>query len=437
MQDRRLAAASGVRWRILALIIAAAFISYLLRTNVSVLGEAMIGDLGLTQVHLGMVFSAFAAGYALFQIPGGILGDRLGSRLTITLVAAAWGVLTLLTGLVPGSLTTGAILGTLIVLRFLVGATHAPLFPVTGAGTVANWFPVGGWGLPNGLSSTGLTLGAAATAPLMVWLMEGWGWRGALLLTAPAAFVLAAVWWWYVRDYPKDHAHVSAAERALIDAGRALPGDEDSGAAWKAALGNPDILMLTVSYFCMNYVFYLFFNWFFFYLVDVRGFSAQDAGVLTASQWILGAIGATAGGFICDFLVRRLGLRYGPRWLAVPSLLLCAVFLVAGANAGSTTLTVTFLCICFGCTQLTEAAYWSTTISVAGRHASAAGGVLNTGGNVVGFAGGMMVPLIAAQWGWTVSVSTGALFALLGAGLWMLIRGDRTMETIDEEQMVS
>jgi hypothetical protein len=100
-----------------------------------------------------------------------------------------------------------------------------------------------------------------------------------------------------------------------------------------------------------------------------------------------------------------------------------------GATATSTTLTVVCLCICFGCTQLTEAAYWATTISVSGRHSSAAGGVLNTGGNVVGFVGGMLVPLIAGIYNWTVAVSTGALFALIGAGLWMLIRGDRTMET--------
>ncbi|MEX0706454.1 MAG: MFS transporter [Woeseia sp.] len=430
MQNPGLAGgASTVRWRILALIIAASFISYVLRTNVSVVGETMIDDLGLTEVHLGMIFSSFALGYALFQIPGGVMGDRMGSRLAVVIIAVAWALLTVFTASVPGTeyLPVAGIVGLLIVLRFLVGATHAPIFPVTCGGTIANWFPAGGWGLPNGLSSTGLTLGAAATAPLLVWLMEGFGWRGALLLTAPSALLLAGAWWWYVRDYPRDHKSVSASELALIDAGRPPPEDERVAGAWKVAIKNRDVLLLTGSYFCMNYVFYLFFNWFFFYLVDVRGFSARDAGMLTSAQWILGAAGATAGGFICDWLTRRYGLRWGPRWLAIPSLVLCAVFLVLGATSGNTILTVTFLCICFGCTQLTEAAYWATTISVSGRHAAAASGILNTGGNVVGFAGGMMVPLIATVWGWTVSVSTGAVFALLGALLWLLIRGDRQM----------
>ncbi len=418
---------SGVRWRILALIVVASFTAYLLRTNMSVVGERVIDDLGLSEAELGMIFSAFALGYAIFQIPGGALGDRFGARRVLALAALCWGLLTVFTALAPGPelLPAGAVLGALVVLRFLVGATQAPLYPVTGCGTVANWFPVGGWGLPNGLSSTGLTLGAAASAPLLVWLMELVGWRGALLVTAPAAFALAGAWWWYVRDYPKDHGSVSRRELEIIDAGRPPPDADVVRQAWRIALKNPDVLMLTFSYFCMNYVFYLFFNWFFYYLVHVRDFGAQAAGAFTSAQWILGAVGATVGGLACDRLMKRFGMRWGPRWLAIPSLLLCAGFLYAGANAGTATAAIVLLCASFGCTQLTEAAYWATTIAVSGRHASSAGGILNTGGNCAGFAGGLLVPMVAAGFGWTVAVSTGALFALAGALAWCFIRGDR------------
>lgn len=389
----------------------------------------MIGDLGLSESQLGLIFSAFALGYALFQLPGGMVGDRFGARRVLAIAALLWGLLTVLTALVPGAtmLGSGAIVAALVILRFLVGVTHAPLFPVTCAGTVANWFPAGGWGLPNGLSSTGLTLGAAATAPLMVWLMELAGWRGALLLSAPAAMLLAAVWWWYMRDLPKNHKDVNARELSVIDADRPPPEADDGKTAWREALANPDVILLTISYFCMNYVFYLFFNWFFYYLVQVRDFSAQDAGILTSAQWILGALGATAGGFLCDWLSKRFGLRWGPRWLAIPSLLLCAVFLYFGANATTPAMTVALLCICFGCTQLTEAAYWATTIAVSGRRAASAGGVLNTGGNCAGFAGGLLVPFVAHGFGWTLAVSTGALFAVIGAVLWFFINGDRRL----------
>jgi ACS family glucarate transporter-like MFS transporter len=319
------------------------------------------------------------------------------------------------------------------VVRFLVGAVHAPLFPVSIGGTIASWFPVRQWGLPNGLTSTGLTLGAAATAPIVVWLMEAYGWRGALLLTAPTALVVAALFHWYVTDDPKDHPHISDAELKLIKSDRPAAEDGPKKGAWKLALKNRNVLLITLSYLCMNYVFYLFFNWFFFYMVDVKQFSATDAGKLTAALWILGAIGATAGGFVCDLLVRRLGVRRGPKYLTMTGLILSAVFLYVGAMSGNVTVAVVALCLCFACNQITEAPIWVATMAVSGRHAPIATGVLNTGGNISGVVGGMLVPFTAKLLGWPAAMITGSLFAVIGAALWIFIRADEPMNAGEEQ----
>ncbi|HXV37076.1 MAG TPA: MFS transporter [Myxococcota bacterium] len=421
------APSSGVRWIVLGLIVLASFISYVLRTNMSIVGPTMVADLGMSEVQLGMVLSAFAAGYAIFQLPGGVFGGRFGARFAVAAIAVAWGALTIATGLVPGTgaLPIGGVIACLVAVRFLVGVTHAPIFPITG-GVTGDWFPVGKWGLPMGLSSTGLTLGAAATPPIVVWLMEAYGWRESFFLTAPAGFALAALWWWYMRDYPKDHPRVSAQELALIEANRTPPGPRRPR-AWSAVLRNRDILLLTLSYFCMNYVFYLFFNWFFYYLDEIKGFSSQQAGAFTSAQWIIGAVGATLGGFGCDQLIARFGLRRGPQLLSVASLVLTAIFLAAGATARDPYLAVALLALSFGCTQLTEAAYWAAMIAVAGRDASEAGGVINTGANLAGVVGGLLVPLSAEYFGWVVAVSMGSAFALIGAVLWLFVRGDRPM----------
>ncbi len=419
-----------IRWVVLALIIIASFISYVLRTNMSIAAPSVMEDLGLSEVQLGLVFSAFAAGYAIFQFPGGVFGGRMGSRAAIAAIALAWGLLTIATGLVPESnaVSIGVVLASLIALRFLVGVSHAPVFPVMG-GTTADWFPVGRWGLPLGLSSTGLQLGMAATAPLVVWLIGFSGWRGSFFLTAPAAFALAAVWWWYVRDFPREHAKVSPQELALIDADRPPPRSHaEHKGAWKQVIANRDILLLTASYFCMNFVFYLFFNWFYFYLTEVKGFGDQEASGMFVALGVIGAVGATVGGFGCDRAISRFGLRRGPQILCIGSLVLCAAFLFLGAIVDDPYQAVVLLCFSYGFTQITEAAYWAATISVAGRNASEAGGVLNTGGNIVGFVGGVLVPLTAAQFSWTVAVSTGSVFALIGALLWCFVRGDRPMD---------
>ncbi|MCI0415942.1 MFS transporter [bacterium] len=416
----------AVRWKILLLICAASFVSYVLRTNLSIVGETMIKDLGLTQIQLGIIFSAFAWGYAIFQFPGGVFGDVAGSRKAVTIIAILWGLLTILTGIVPGRsvATPATILTILIVVRFLVGVSQAPIFPVIG-GAIANWFPVSSWGLPNGLTSTALTLGAAAAAPLLVLLMKVYGWRESFFITAPLAFLIAAVWWRYVRDQPADHPSISAKELELIHANRQAQVEEKG--VWKRTLKDRNVLLLGASYFCTNYVFYLFFNWFFFYLVDVRRFGEEQAGYFTSAQWIVGAVGATLGGFLCDHFVKRYGARNGYRLVPIPSMILGGLFLLIGSVESGPVAAVALLSLSFGCTQLTEGSYWSAIASVAGKHASSAGGVLNTGGNAVGGIGAVLVPITAERFGWPAAMFTGSIFAFAAAVLWFFIRADVAM----------
>jgi ACS family glucarate transporter-like MFS transporter len=127
--------------------------------------------------------------------------------------------------------------------------------------------------------------------------------------------------------------------------------------------------------------------------------------------------------------MRRYGAGRGARVLPVVGLVGSAALLAAGAFAGEPTVAVVLLAACFGMNQLTEASFWATTIAVAGRHASSAAGVLNTGGNLVGFFGALLVPLTAEALGWPWAISSGAGVALVGALLWVWIRGDRSLET--------
>ena len=419
----------GYRWVVLGVIILASFVAYVLRTNVSIVGEAMMLDLGMNEYQLGLVFSAFAAGYAIFQFPGGLIGDRFGPRRTIAAIAILWTILTVATALIPGS---GAwpvawTVGALMLARFLIGAANGPFFPVTIGGTIERWFPASQWGLPNGLSSAGLTLGAAMTAPLVAWLMESFGWRNAVLIVAPAGLVAAFAYWSLVTDDPARHPKITPEELDFIRSDRPPAEADIEKGAWKLVLQDRNVLLIAMSYFCMNYVFYLFFSWFFYYLTNVREFSASDAGMFTAAQWILGAIGATVGGFSCDMLVRKIGIRRGTRLQTMAALVLSGAFLYIGATSGNVMLTVVALCFSFGFTQLTEAPMWVATMGVAGKHSQIATGVLNTGGNIPGAIGGLMVPFIAGWLGWDAAIISGSLFAFAGALLWLLIRADEPM----------
>jgi MFS transporter, ACS family, glucarate transporter len=192
--------------------------------------------------------------------------------------------------------------------------------------------------------------------------------------------------------------------------------------AWRAILAERNVLLLTASYFCMSYVFYLFFNWFFFYLTDVRGFDAQVSGWFTGLQWGVGAGASLAGGTLCTLLSRRHGAQLGARITALVGLLGCAGLLVAGAGVSRPLLAVALLSLSFGFVMLADVAYWVAGTIAGGRHAAAATGLMSTGGNVVGALGAVAVPLIAGAFGWFAAVASGAVFALLAAGLWLLVK---------------
>lgn len=156
-----------VRWRFFSVIFILSFLSYLLRQHFPVAGEFMMKELAISELQMGWVYGAFFWGYLVFQIPGGILGKRFGPRLTLLVAGVIWVLACLLFALLPGSFESSVVgaVGLLIAIRVVMGAAHAPIYPVQAA-SVERWFPVGQWALPNAVSSTGLSLGAAAAAPI-------------------------------------------------------------------------------------------------------------------------------------------------------------------------------------------------------------------------------------------------------------------------------
>src|SRR5688572_4368943 len=388
-----------VRFQILALLAAISFANYFLRNNVSVAMPAMSETFSFSHAEAGWIFGSFNVAYALFQIPGGVFGDVVGSRRALTLIAITWGVLTVLTGFVPHLMaaSAGGALTAYIGIRFLMGVANAPVFPLL-SGTIGNWFPPGRWAFPNSVTQAALAVAQAATGPLITILILRVGLAASFYILAPVGLLAGLCWWWYGRDKASQHPDVSAEELKFISSGRVEASAPDRG-AWKRVIVHRDVLLLAASYFSMNYVFFIFAQWLFTYLVEARGFTLLESGFLYALPFITGAALALVGGVVCDTLCRRIGSVWGCRGPAVIALLLVAVLLMAGAYAPSPYLAVTLLALCFGFCQFTEPQFWAAATYIGGEHTPSATGVMNTGGNLAGFLA-PVVGLILDRLGW-------------------------------------
>jgi ACS family glucarate transporter-like MFS transporter len=337
---------------------------------------------------------------------------------------AGWGVATILVSAVPGAAAPAWMtLGSLLVLRGALGVLQAPLFPVCIGGTIAAWLPPVHWGLANGIVNFGFTFATAAAAPIGAWLVLTLGWRQAIIIAGPAALALAATWWWYNRDDPRDHARVNDEELAIIAAGRPITASPGRG-RWVEVLTDRTLMLLTASYFAINYPYYLFFSWFYYYLTEVRHVPPQLAGYFSATQWIIAAAATIAGGILCDGLSTAYGASRGCRMTAVGGILFGIPCLAIGAVTTQPVMMVVLLSISFASTMLVDSAYWVAAMRIAGRRAPLATGVLNTGGNLSGTVAALLVPLVARALGWVAAIESAVVFAGAAALVWVWIAAD-------------
>ena len=393
---------------ILPLLWSFAFLSYLLRTNIAVAQQGMSRELGWSDVQIGYIFSAFLIGYTIFQVPAGMLGDRFGPRLILTISGLWWGITTLLSGLVPGFLIKGSALALagLLALRFLHGVGEASTYPVAMT-AVAEWFAPSRHAFINSVIFTGSTLGAAFAPPLVAHIMNALGWRGSFYCTAIPPVLIALLWW---RESKGDRARVTVTASPL-----------------RLAVGR-NVLFLCLSYFLYCYSISIFVYWLFKYLVDVRRLSIVNSGWATGLPWIVASVTVPLFGYLSSRVSKRLGMLQGRRLIAASCLVVSALLLSVGAGAQNIALALTAISVCVGLLFSTESSYWSTAIEVARQDAGSASGLMNLAGNLGGVLSTSLVPVLVGRFGWFYALLSGSVFALLATVCWFLIRSEAKKE---------
>src|ERR1700732_4923186 len=189
---------------VLAMLCVMYFITYVDRVNIGTAASEIPRELGLSNTQLGLVFSAFAYPYLLFQVIGGWVGDRFGPRRTLFWCGMIWATATIMTGFVHGLLT-------LFIARVALGFGEGATFPVA-TRAMQSWTPAGRRGFAQGLTHAFARFGNALTPPIVAWLMALVTWRGSFVALGCISLVWVMVWVWYFRDDPAEHPGITPGE---------------------------------------------------------------------------------------------------------------------------------------------------------------------------------------------------------------------------------
>ncbi len=312
------------RYRVLVLLTSLTTLTYLDRICISIVGVRVKADLGLSNVQFGWVLASFALAYALFEIPSGALGDRIGPRAVFIRIVIWWSFFTVLTGTVTG-------LAGLLVIRFLFGMGESGTYPNCMI-VMSRWFPASEMGRSLTWVGIGSQIGAAIAPIIIVPLALAYGWRVPFYVIGAVGviWVLACLLWF--RNFPGEMKNISDKELQLIENGRRFRSQQHL-ISWKYIFRNRTLWALMLMYFCCQWANYFFVAWMPVYLQEGRHFSENEMKVITSTLFIVGILGFIAGGFAGDYAVRKKGLLFGRRVIGMTGLGICGLLIFFAASA--------------------------------------------------------------------------------------------------------
>ncbi|MDX2150197.1 MAG: MFS transporter [Bryobacteraceae bacterium] len=414
------------RYWVIFYAVTLAIITYIDRVCISQAAPQIRADLGLTPVQMGMAFSAFAWAYALFEIPGGWLGDWIGPRKVLMRVVVMWSFFTAATGWVWNHIS-------LLVVRFMFGAGEAGCFPnLTKAFTI--WLPRDERVRAQGIMWLSARWGGAFTPLLVVLVFRLLDWRRAFELFGAIGIIWAIFFWRWFRDNPRDHKDVNAAELELLREG-AETATGHGDVPWGRFLGSGTVWLLWVQYFCISYGWYFYITWLPTYLREGRNMEfGMGTAALAGLPLFFGGIGCLFSGFILGPITRLMGSpRVARRLMAMAGCLLAGLLLIVSVRLADPLFAIVAMALASFSNDLVMPPAWGACMDVGGKYAGTLSGSMNMMGN---FAGGLAPMLVGyvlehsnKDWALTFYISSAIYF--VGMICWMFID---PVTPLDEKQ---
>jgi MFS family permease len=398
----------------LSLLVLMQFILFVDRVNLAAAATVMQKDLGLSNIALGIAFSAFNYAYAPFQLVGGWFADRFGARRTLTVCGVAWSITTIVTGAVSG-------LVSLFAVRFALGMGEGATLP---AATRASR------GTAIGITHAAGRVGAGAAAPIVAFLIIWFSWRFSFVALGTLSTVWAMLWWRYFHEDPRQHPDITSTELTALSA--ADPGRKIAygPVPWRRLV--PRMAPLMIIYFCQGWTGWLYVTWMPSLFQKNYGLDLKKSSLFFGAMLICAMIAELIGGVLTDYLLHRTrsvqiarSLQIAVSWTLVVMALVPAI-LVHDLFVGLAGFTLALFFLGMAGSPL-----WAATMDIAPAYAGSASALMNAAGAVAGILSPVAFAWILTRTGsWTLpfAVSVGLLLFAIVMTYW--IRPDRPIETI-------
>ena len=396
------------RNRVLGLLSLLTVITYLDRVCISVAGPRIQDSLHLSPTQWGWVTGIFSLSYAAFEIPTGLLGDRIGARKVLTRVVLWWSAFTTFTGMAGGYYS-------MLVTRFLFGAGEAGAFPNISV-VIARWFPIHERGRAFGIILAATQLGGALAPLLVVPIQIRYGWHTSFYVFGIVGVAWAALWYAWYRDSPAQKSGVTAAEIAET---QGLVSGTHHTLPWGLALRSINFWRVPTICFCYIYTNVFFATWFHTYLVKAHGFSEKQL-LLSSLPFFVAACANLAGGLASHLLVKRIGLKWGRCSIGVLGLGVACVSMIAVFFAQSAYAALALLCLSYAGITFQQPIMFAVCLDIGGAYSGAIVGCMNSASGVAGFVASLAFGyLVGHTRNYNLPFVPMAALLLIGAYTWL------------------
>jgi ACS family glucarate transporter-like MFS transporter len=348
-------------------------ITYIDRVCISAAKGSISAELHLSDAAMGFVFSAFALGYALAQIPAGWLADKAGPRVALTVVVALWSALTALTGAAWS-------FAALVAIRLAFGMAEAGAFP-GGARAICNWLPTGERGRANGVLFSGSRIGAAVSFPLLAWMLTGWPWRTSFLILGVLGTVWAMFWMLWFRDWPAKPLPVNTSPTA-------------AGGGLSKILRSKPMALAMAQYFAGNFTFFICLSWMLPYLKRQYQLGDSQAAAYAMTPLFVGATSQWFAGWMVDRIYHSRLSVWSRRLPGIIGFTLAAAGMAAVTGADSPGMAVTCFTLAVFGADMTISPSWVFCADIAGKDTGRVSGAMNMVGNIGSFVSANAFPYL-------------------------------------------